>query len=241
MEVYIAKCTQLCLMMVVTDPPVVMVIANLEQTEHRLTQILESVKDDIKLHSAGDCTSVVNNCDENKLTNETFNGAGRVDTENGTANNLKNNPMESSGGSLSEEIEKTLDNKPNYNTLNQVSNEALREESCTEHKLVAETDRSMPPSSKVMEKNYQPTEESDIGTRNQHNKSVNFQNRKQFERNMFKDYTEKGPYIDFTVWPALLLYKDGPVLCRGVAQGTGLESVGMDHNGTSSTWWIKTL
>lgn len=41
-----------------------------------------------------------------------------------------------------------------------------------------------------------------------------------FEKNKFKDYTKRGMYIDFVVWPVMLLHKDGPVLCRGVAQGT---------------------
>lgn len=40
-----------------------------------------------------------------------------------------------------------------------------------------------------------------------------------FDTNMFKDYTKRGPYVDFVVWPALLLHKNGPLLAKGVAQG----------------------
>lgn len=40
-----------------------------------------------------------------------------------------------------------------------------------------------------------------------------------FDNNMFKDYTKRGPFVEFVVWPALLLHKDGPLLAKGVAQG----------------------
>ncbi|KAL3878474.1 hypothetical protein ACJMK2_030819 [Sinanodonta woodiana] len=40
-----------------------------------------------------------------------------------------------------------------------------------------------------------------------------------FDSNKHREYTKKGPYEDFVVWPALYLYKGGPMLCRGVAQG----------------------
>ena len=34
----------------------------------------------------------------------------------------------------------------------------------------------------------------------------------------FKPYLKSGPLVDYSVWPALLLYKDGPILLRGVSQ-----------------------
>ncbi|XP_060589654.1 uncharacterized protein LOC132744879 [Ruditapes philippinarum] len=40
-----------------------------------------------------------------------------------------------------------------------------------------------------------------------------------FDTNVFKPYTKSGKYLHFIVWPALFLYKDGPMLCKGVAQG----------------------
>ena len=36
---------------------------------------------------------------------------------------------------------------------------------------------------------------------------------------LFKFYTTSGPYVDYIVWPALLLYEGGPVVCKGVVQG----------------------
>lgn len=36
---------------------------------------------------------------------------------------------------------------------------------------------------------------------------------------LYKQYTHKGPYIDYIVWPALLLHDNGPVVSKGVAQG----------------------
>jgi hypothetical protein len=39
-----------------------------------------------------------------------------------------------------------------------------------------------------------------------------------------KPYTTSGTFVDYIVWPALLLYKNGPVLVKGVAQGYGRKS-----------------
>ncbi|WAQ98871.1 hypothetical protein MAR_023244, partial [Mya arenaria] len=39
-----------------------------------------------------------------------------------------------------------------------------------------------------------------------------------FDTNSFKQYTKSGKFIDFVVWPALLLHKDGPVVGKGIAQ-----------------------
>ncbi|WAR03302.1 hypothetical protein MAR_009860 [Mya arenaria] len=40
-----------------------------------------------------------------------------------------------------------------------------------------------------------------------------------FETDAYKAYTSSGPFVDFVVWPALYLHEDGPVLCKGIAQG----------------------
>ncbi|XP_053400033.1 uncharacterized protein LOC123557699 [Mercenaria mercenaria] len=45
------------------------------------------------------------------------------------------------------------------------------------------------------------------------NKDVNF------DKNMYKEYTSRGPLIKYVVWPALLLHEDGPMVSKGVAQG----------------------
>ncbi|XP_060567831.1 repetitive organellar protein-like isoform X2 [Ruditapes philippinarum] len=39
------------------------------------------------------------------------------------------------------------------------------------------------------------------------------------DTNKYKPYTKSGKKIDFIVWPSLYLHKDGPILCKGVAQG----------------------
>ncbi|KAL3878448.1 hypothetical protein ACJMK2_030798 [Sinanodonta woodiana] len=41
-----------------------------------------------------------------------------------------------------------------------------------------------------------------------------------FDSNKHTEYTKKGTYEEFVVWPALYLYKGGPMLSKGVAQGT---------------------
>lgn len=42
----------------------------------------------------------------------------------------------------------------------------------------------------------------------------------EFNHTSFKDYTKRGRYVKFIVWPALYLNEGGPLLCKGVAQGT---------------------
>lgn len=53
--------------------------------------------------------------------------------------------------------------------------------------------------------------------------TANLTSRKETEKldhTAFKDYTKTGRYVDFVVWPALYLHEGGPLLCKGVAQGT---------------------
>ncbi|XP_045206667.1 uncharacterized protein LOC123558887 [Mercenaria mercenaria] len=42
-----------------------------------------------------------------------------------------------------------------------------------------------------------------------------------FNTDMYTAYTKSGNKVEFVVWPALLLHANGPVLCKGVAQGFG--------------------
>ncbi|XP_060607396.1 uncharacterized protein LOC132759599 [Ruditapes philippinarum] len=54
-----------------------------------------------------------------------------------------------------------------------------------------------------------------------------------FDTTTFKDYTRRGRYTEFVVWPALLLHKNGPLLAKGVAQGSDhsfkSQSLGRTH------------
>ncbi|KAK3607095.1 hypothetical protein CHS0354_026302 [Potamilus streckersoni] len=51
-----------------------------------------------------------------------------------------------------------------------------------------------------------------------------------FDKNHYKEYTEKGPRVSYVVWPALYLYKDGPMMRKGVAQGTGKRRKGKESS-----------
>jgi hypothetical protein len=42
-----------------------------------------------------------------------------------------------------------------------------------------------------------------------------------FDRLAFKEFTKSGTKVDYLVWPALYLYKDGPLLSKGVVQAIG--------------------
>ena len=40
----------------------------------------------------------------------------------------------------------------------------------------------------------------------------------QFDRDVYRVYTRSGNRVAFSVWPALYLHKDGPLLAKGVVQ-----------------------
>lgn len=44
-----------------------------------------------------------------------------------------------------------------------------------------------------------------------------------FDETFYTYYTKSGNKIDYVVWPVILLYKDGPVIRKGVAEGNGNE------------------
>uniref|UniRef100_A0A194AN19 Mitochondria-eating protein C-terminal domain-containing protein n=1 Tax=Pinctada fucata TaxID=50426 RepID=A0A194AN19_PINFU len=39
-----------------------------------------------------------------------------------------------------------------------------------------------------------------------------------YDATNWREYTKKGTEVDFMVWPALFLHKDGPLLSKGVLQ-----------------------
>ncbi|KAL3878823.1 hypothetical protein ACJMK2_031151 [Sinanodonta woodiana] len=43
-----------------------------------------------------------------------------------------------------------------------------------------------------------------------------------FNRDLYGPFTKAGSHLEYTVWPALLLYKHGPILSKGIAQGINL-------------------
>jgi hypothetical protein len=51
-----------------------------------------------------------------------------------------------------------------------------------------------------------------------------------FDKNLYKEYTNSGPYIKYIVWPAMLLHENGPVVCKGIAQGCDSDSKSNNEN-----------
>lgn len=47
---------------------------------------------------------------------------------------------------------------------------------------------------------------------------LSFETRKDFDRQVFKEYTASGSKVKFLVWPALFLHRSGPLLSKGVVQ-----------------------
>ena len=41
-----------------------------------------------------------------------------------------------------------------------------------------------------------------------------------FDSSFYQEYTDKGPYIDYIAWPVVLLHEHGPMISKGIAQGT---------------------
>ncbi|KAL3878817.1 hypothetical protein ACJMK2_031145 [Sinanodonta woodiana] len=43
--------------------------------------------------------------------------------------------------------------------------------------------------------------------------------KEEFDTNLYRFYTKSGKYVDYCVWPVLLLHDGGPVLTKGIAEG----------------------
>jgi hypothetical protein len=39
------------------------------------------------------------------------------------------------------------------------------------------------------------------------------------DHSLFSVYTKRGSVVEFVIWPALILNKNGPILSKGVVQG----------------------
>ncbi|KAH3737819.1 hypothetical protein DPMN_044414 [Dreissena polymorpha] len=48
--------------------------------------------------------------------------------------------------------------------------------------------------------------------------------RQVFEKAVFKEYTCRGPYIEYIVWPITYLHRNGPMLAKGIAQGNNMQN-----------------
>lgn len=53
-----------------------------------------------------------------------------------------------------------------------------------------------------------------------------------FNKESFNEYTKRGKYLDYVVWPVIFLHRNGPLLKKGVAQGTNEE---VRHQAVSET------
>lgn len=54
-----------------------------------------------------------------------------------------------------------------------------------------------------------------------------------FDSNKMRSYTKAGKFVHFVVWPTFFLYKDGPLLAKGVIQGSKSE-VAEEESSSSS-------
>ncbi|XP_076070172.1 uncharacterized protein LOC143041919 isoform X3 [Mytilus galloprovincialis] len=49
---------------------------------------------------------------------------------------------------------------------------------------------------------------------------IDFKPGKNFDKQLWKEYTRSGTEVEYVVWPALYLYKGGPIMSKGVVQPT---------------------
>jgi hypothetical protein len=52
---------------------------------------------------------------------------------------------------------------------------------------------------------------------------TNFPTNSEFDSNKMRSYTKAGKFVHFVVWPTFFLHKDGPLLGKGVVQGSKKE------------------
>lgn len=55
---------------------------------------------------------------------------------------------------------------------------------------------------------------------------ADYQANSAFDSNKMRSYTKAGKLVHFVVWPTFFLHKDGPLLAKGVVQGSKLEIAG---------------
>ena len=62
-----------------------------------------------------------------------------------------------------------------------------------------------------------------------------------FNLGLFREYTKRGPYVEYVVWPAMYLHEDGHILSKGVAQGTkeqkSIPDLSSNYQRLGSTSW----
>lgn len=47
---------------------------------------------------------------------------------------------------------------------------------------------------------------------------IDFESGQIFDKQSWKEYTRSGTEVEYIVWPALYLYKGGPIMVKGVVQ-----------------------
>ncbi|WAQ98119.1 hypothetical protein MAR_022492 [Mya arenaria] len=76
------------------------------------------------------------------------------------------------------------------------------------------------------------------GDESNKNSTSDLKERRDFNKELFKEYTVRGKYVEFFVWPVMYLHENGPVLTKGIAQGTENKMVSDDDH--RWMWWKTT-
>ncbi|WAQ98116.1 hypothetical protein MAR_022489 [Mya arenaria] len=70
------------------------------------------------------------------------------------------------------------------------------------------------------------------------NSTSDLKERRNFNKELFKEYTVRGNYVEFFVWPVMFLHENGPVLTKGIAQGAEDKIISDDDHRWE--WWKTT-
>ncbi|KAH3806456.1 hypothetical protein DPMN_134777 [Dreissena polymorpha] len=187
---YVMQSLRLCLLMCANDPPVVI----------KCQDVIEEACGDLKqsngANKPGKAVSnekLINAEIEEKEKKTHTEGQDVVDT-----------------GLTGSEFQNNLDEQA---TEEESKNEeqargALNIHTANEQPLCGETNTEGSQTSGAMREI-----ENESGTKN-------IPKRQPFDREKFKEYTSRGPYLEYVVWPVMYLHQGGPMLGKGVAQGT---------------------
>lgn len=220
---YISGCLKLSLLMVATDPPVVMKAPGWSW-QLTVSRFIENLK---RLHTSDHTDSSGSTESEEKIF--CFNVKSTVTTDKqqfswmkaaiyGSKNYL-NLILRAGSERKSCNAVRSMSWHGERNT-EMVEKKAQTETSigATSGNTLSENGKSCP------ETDQSSNDEACIARQDNQNKSKKkngINTKEEFDKSLYKDYTKRGKHLSYVVWPVLFLHEGGPLLCKGVAQGTG--------------------
>lgn len=223
LQKYIAECIKLCLLMTANDPPLVLECPGWPEKSQEKPTLYACVTNNTETTSAV-TTDEQLMCNERKSDPEDTD-IDRPEDSEGEKGPTDGTALETETDTRQQEEKKYLQSTSGEGQEKEVFSNAAEENTVTVSNSsdfgVATEGQTIisgvHPNTDAVSDSYELTvRRQEMVASDDKRQNKNWR----FEKSKFKDYTKRGMYIDFVVWPVMLLHKDGPVLCRGVAQGT---------------------